>query len=67
MQDTILHSGALTVTLDSKGSPTSAIAGRLPSLDDLARARAYSRYMAPLEPSTSPLDFDEGSEINHGH
>ena len=35
MQDTILHSGALVVALDSRGEATSAIAGKLPTLDDL--------------------------------
>jgi hypothetical protein len=45
MQDTILHSGALTVSLDSQGEATSAIAGRLPSLDQIARERAIARYL----------------------
>ena len=44
MEDTILHSGALTVSIDG----TVAIAGKLPtldSLDEIARVRAYRRYM----------------------
>jgi hypothetical protein len=51
MQDTILHSGALTVQLDSKGTATSAIAGRLPTLDDIARNRARSRYLDDPTPA----------------
>lgn len=35
MENTILHSGALVVALDARGHATSAIAGKLPTTDDL--------------------------------
>lgn len=50
MKDIILHSGALTVELNSDDTVTLHNAGDCPTLDDIARQKAYSAYMAPLDP-----------------
>jgi len=45
MEDTILHSGSMTVSIDG----TVAVAGKLPTLDEIAYGRAYRRYMAACD------------------
>lgn len=47
MQVNILHDGALTVELESNGTVTSKVGGRVPTLDDIARQRAYNVYIIP--------------------
>ena len=49
MQVNILHDGALTVELESDGTVTLKNAGKLPTLDDIARQRAHNTYMVPEE------------------
>jgi hypothetical protein len=49
MQDTIFHFGALTVELDSAGNGIIKVAGKLPTLDEVARDKARARYMVPVQ------------------
>lgn len=64
MQDTILHSGALVVALDSQGEATSAIAGRLPSLDEIARQRAIARYLTSAPDSLFSEHYSQDTNTN---
>jgi len=59
MQDTILHSGALTVSINGD----TAIAGKLPTLDDIARNRARSRYFDDPDPNRSEYGITESEQI----
>lgn len=58
MSDTILHHGALTVELESNGTVTLKNAGKLPTLDDIARQRALSTYMVG-EDRPAPTWYEE--------
>lgn len=49
MEHKIISTNGITVTLEDGGAVTIREHGKLPSLDDLARERAYSRYMAILD------------------
>jgi hypothetical protein len=49
MQDTIFHFGALTVELDPNGTGIVKVAGKLPTLDEVARDKARARYMVPVQ------------------
>lgn len=51
MEITILRQAGFTVTLESGGAVTLKEAGKLPTLDDIARERAVSTYM-DTEPPT---------------
>ena len=54
MEHTIIHQGGFTVTLESDGSLSARSAGRLPTLDDIARDRARTRYI-----DTTPENCEE--------
>jgi hypothetical protein len=45
MENTILHQGGFTAVLESNGTVTTRNMGQLPSLDDIASARAKARYI----------------------
>lgn len=45
MEHTIIHQGGFTVTLESDGSLSARSAGKLPTLDEIARDRARVRYI----------------------
>jgi len=45
MEHTIIHQGGFTVTLESDGSLSARSAGKLPTLDEIARNRARARYL----------------------
>ena len=64
MQDTILHHGALTVSLDSAGTVTQAVAGRLPSLDQIARERAIARYLVSAPDSLFSEHYSHDTNTN---
>ena len=49
MEHTILHQAGFTVVLESDNTVTLRENGKLPSLDDIARDRAYRRYMAACD------------------
>jgi hypothetical protein len=62
MQVNILHDGALTVELESNGTVTSKVGGRLPTLDDIARQRALSTYFTDID-RPSPTWYDQREEL----
>ena len=54
MEHNIIHQGGFTVTLESDGSLSARSAGKLPTLDDIARSRAVNRYL-----DTTPENCEE--------